>query len=88
MDSAPEAGSAETNGVGGKVEHYDQNLVWLETLETGVTGFGISQTGMGFDQSGNLYVTNRDELGIFDILLVNAMVGLAIVWWWSSFLNY
>lgn len=57
--------------VGGKVEHYDKDLNWIQTLDTGISGVGIQQTGMGFDQAGNLYVTNFDEFGIFDNLPPN-----------------
>jgi streptogramin lyase len=39
----------------GRVQHYDHNGNLLETLNTGRGGY---TTGMAFDSSGNLYVTN------------------------------
>ncbi len=61
--------------IGGKVERYDKDLNFIQTLDTGISGFDIKQTGMGFDQAGNLYVTNFDELGIFDVppLVLNSV---------------
>lgn len=39
----------------GQVQHYDSSLNLVETLVTGQGGY---TTGMGFDSTGNLYVTN------------------------------
>jgi streptogramin lyase len=61
---APQSAYAQAWNVGdifasvsdGKVEHYDSNLNFIQTLDTGSTG--AYTTGMAFDASLNLYVTD------------------------------
>lgn len=64
----------------GRVQHYDDSGNLLETLDTGVGGY---TTGMSFDSTGNLYVTNFSvgSISKFDtsgnLLDANFVTGLA-----------
>lgn len=48
----------------GRIEHFSSSGVLLDTLSTGLTDHPDNDTGMAFDQNGNLYATDFDSQAV------------------------